>query len=85
MANSPLPHATSRSSSLSENPIKKIAESIVRELKKEMNVIYDESGSIGRRYARHDEIGTPYCITIDGDSGKVYQGYFKTRLKRFKV
>jgi glycyl-tRNA synthetase len=37
-------------------------------LKKEWNVIYDESGSIGRRYARNDEIGTPYCITIDGDS-----------------
>jgi glycyl-tRNA synthetase len=26
---------------------------------------YDESGSIGRRYRRHDEIGTPYCVTID--------------------
>jgi glycyl-tRNA synthetase len=37
-------------------------------LKKEWNVRYDESGSIGRRYARNDEIGTPYCITIDGDS-----------------
>jgi len=37
-------------------------------LKKEWNVSYDESGSIGRRYARNDEIGTPYCITIDGDS-----------------
>jgi len=39
-------------------------------LKKEWNVSYDESGSIGRRYARNDEIGTPYCITIDGDSFK---------------
>ena len=29
---------------------------------------YDESGSIGKRYARHDEIGTPVCITIDYDS-----------------
>jgi len=37
-------------------------------LKKEWNVNYDESGSIGRRYARNDEIGTPYCITIDGES-----------------
>jgi glycyl-tRNA synthetase len=26
---------------------------------------YDESGSIGRRYARMDEVGTPYCITVD--------------------
>jgi glycyl-tRNA synthetase len=41
---------------------------IYSSLKKEWNVSYDESGSIGRRYARNDEIGTPYCITIDGDS-----------------
>ena len=34
------------------------------------DVIYDESGSIGRRYARNDEIGVPYCITVDGDSIK---------------
>lgn len=34
------------------------------------DIIYDESGSIGRRYARNDEIGTPYCVTIDGDSIK---------------
>jgi len=33
-------------------------------------VILDNSGSIGRRYARADEIGTPYCITIDGDTLK---------------
>ena len=30
--------------------------------------IYDGSGSIGRRYARADEIGVPYCITVDHDS-----------------
>lgn len=34
------------------------------------DINYDASGSIGRRYARQDEIGTPYCITIDGDSSK---------------
>ena len=34
------------------------------------NVVYDKSGSIGRRYARNDEIGTPYCITIDELSGR---------------
>jgi glycyl-tRNA synthetase len=33
-------------------------------------VQYDEKGSIGRRYARADEIGTPYCITIDHDTLK---------------
>ena len=30
-----------------------------------INVSYDEQQGIGKRYARHDEIGTPYCITID--------------------
>jgi glycyl-tRNA synthetase len=39
-------------------------------LKKEWFVIYDNSGSIGRRYSRNDEIGTPFCITIDEDSIK---------------
>jgi glycyl-tRNA synthetase len=45
-----------------------IAKEIYFDLKKEWNVSYDESGSVGRRYARNDEIGTPFCITIDGDS-----------------
>lgn len=48
----------------------KIAEDIVKDLKKEWNVVYDKSGSIGKRYARNDEIGTPFCITVDGDSLK---------------
>ena len=46
----------------------KIARGVFNDLKKEFNVVYDNSGSIGRRYSRNDEIGTPYCITIDGDS-----------------
>ena len=29
---------------------------------------YDETGSIGKRYRREDEIGTPYCITVDFDT-----------------
>jgi len=33
-----------------------------------MNVYYDDGGSIGRRYARQDEIGTPFCLTIDFDT-----------------
>ena len=35
-----------------------------------VNARYDEQHAIGRRYARHDEIGTPYCLTVDGDSIK---------------
>ena len=45
-----------------------LAENVFDDLKKEWNVLYDKSGSIGRRYARNDEVGTPYCITVDGDS-----------------
>ncbi|MFA7707490.1 MAG: glycine--tRNA ligase [Candidatus Pacearchaeota archaeon] len=45
-----------------------IAEKILKDLRKDWNIIYDKSGSIGRRYARNDEAGTPYCITIDDKS-----------------
>ena len=38
------------------------------ELAKKFNVEYDEGGSIGKRYRRQDEIGTPYCITVDFDT-----------------
>ena len=48
----------------------KIAEEVVNDLRKEWNVVYDKSGSIGRRYARNDEIGTPCCITIDEKTPK---------------
>lgn len=48
----------------------KIAEEVLGDLRKEWNVAHDISGSIGRRYARNDEIGTPYCITIDDKSPK---------------
>ncbi len=37
---------------------------------KDINAFYDASGSIGRRYARQDEIGTPFCVTIDYDTLK---------------
>ncbi|HPX70341.1 MAG TPA: glycine--tRNA ligase [Bacillota bacterium] len=41
------------------------AEEIYATLSKHFNVDYDESGSIGKRYRREDEIGTPFCITVD--------------------
>jgi len=44
------------------------AEAIYRDLQKYFKVQYDTSGAIGRRYRRQDEIGTPFCITIDGDT-----------------
>ena len=45
-----------------------VAQRIYRDLKKQFNVYYDEKGAVGRRYARQDEIGTPLCITVDGQS-----------------
>lgn len=44
------------------------AEEIYARLKKEFYCDYDDAGSIGKRYRRHDEIGTPYCITVDFDT-----------------
>jgi len=44
------------------------AEKLVRELRASFPVFYDESGAIGRRYRRQDEVGTPFCITVDGQT-----------------
>jgi glycyl-tRNA synthetase len=45
-----------------------IAERLYAELRAELPVEYDDSGSIGKRYRRQDEIGTPWTITIDGQT-----------------
>lgn len=45
-----------------------IAQEIYAGLKQHFNVFYDEKSAVGRRYRRQDEAGTPYCITVDGDS-----------------
>ncbi len=47
-----------------------IAHSIESDLRKKYNVFYDEKGAVGRRYRRMDEAGTPFCITVDGESVK---------------
>ncbi|WP_145087664.1 glycine--tRNA ligase [Aureliella helgolandensis] len=44
------------------------AKEIYLALKQKFNVFYDEKGAVGRRYRRQDEAGTPYCITVDGES-----------------
>ena len=44
------------------------AKEIYKKLAKYFMVTYDEAGSIGKRYRRQDEIGTPYCVTIDFDT-----------------
>jgi glycyl-tRNA synthetase len=44
------------------------AKDLAAELRKTWNIDFDDSGAIGRRYRRQDEIGTPYCITVDFDT-----------------
>ncbi|MGD0253251.1 MAG: glycine--tRNA ligase [Verrucomicrobiota bacterium] len=44
------------------------AQEVRDRLRSWMNVFYDDGGSIGRRYARQDEAGTPFCVTIDFDT-----------------
>jgi glycyl-tRNA synthetase len=60
---------------LSKKPeLSELTGKIAGELRSRWNIQVDEAGSIGRRYRRQDEIGTPYCVTIDFDSledGKV--------------
>lgn len=48
--------------------IKELAREIERNLREDFSTFYDQSGAIGRRYRRMDEIGTPYCITVDYDT-----------------
>ena len=43
---------------------------LFRSLREDFVTYYDQSGAIGRRYRRQDEIGTPYCITVDYDTLK---------------
>ncbi|MFN2431095.1 MAG: His/Gly/Thr/Pro-type tRNA ligase C-terminal domain-containing protein, partial [Cryomorphaceae bacterium] len=45
--------------------LQELAKKVEFELRDEYNVLYDESGSIGKRYRRQDEAGTPFCVTVD--------------------
>jgi glycyl-tRNA synthetase len=45
-----------------------VAQQIYRDLKQHFVAFYDEKGAVGRRYRRQDEAGTPYCITVDGQT-----------------
>ena len=44
------------------------AKALAADLRRNWNVDFDDSGAIGRRYRRQDEIGTPYCVTVDFES-----------------
>ena len=45
-----------------------VAHEIEEDLRDRFNAFYDEKGAIGRRYRRMDEVGTPYCVTVDGQT-----------------
>ena len=50
---------------LKKDGLPEIGHKVVEILKPHFNTIYDQQGSIGKRYYRQDEAGTPFCITID--------------------
>jgi glycyl-tRNA synthetase len=49
-------------------PLVALAQEVHQALRRHFMVTYDETGAIGRRYRRQDEIGTPYCLTVDFQS-----------------
>jgi glycyl-tRNA synthetase len=53
---------------IKKDGLPELAESIVRMLKYDHNIAYDEKDTVGKRYRRHDAYGTPYCITVDHQS-----------------
>ncbi len=52
---------------IKKDEVTSVAKEIYEKLREKYFVEYDESGTVGKRYRRHDEIGTPYCITVDFD------------------
>jgi glycyl-tRNA synthetase len=48
--------------------LEETARKVHDDLRARFHTEYDEAGSIGRRYRRQDEIGTPFCVTVDFDS-----------------
>ena len=53
---------------MKKDGLDELAHKIENDLRESFTTFYDQSGAIGRRYARQDEIGTPFCVTVDYDS-----------------
>jgi glycyl-tRNA synthetase len=51
-----------------KEPVSTVARELYDDLKGDYRIFYDDSGSIGRRYRRQDEAGTPFCVTVDFDT-----------------
>ncbi len=72
---------------VNKDGLEKIAKDIYETLKKDFDAVYDDSGSIGKRYYREDERGTPFAITIDYDTvkGKSVTLRFRDTTKQLRV
>ncbi|KOV71386.1 hypothetical protein ADL02_46215 [Streptomyces sp. NRRL WC-3723] len=53
---------------LSRNPELSPKAKVLAQARQNWNIEFDDAGAIGRRYRRQDEIGTPYCVTVDFDT-----------------
>ena len=64
-----------------------LAKDIANNLKESFTTYYDQGGAIGRRYRRQDEIGTPYCITVDYDTkeDKTVTLRFRDSMKQIRI
>ena len=60
------------------------AKEIQHILKEDFVTDYDQSGTIGKRYRRQDEIGTPFCVTVDHDTLDSSSADFNTVTVRFR-
>jgi glycyl-tRNA synthetase len=62
-----------------------VAEKLYRDLRKDFFCDYDDRASIGKRYRRQDEVGTPFCITVDfdtvGEEGREGDGMVTVRFR----
>ena len=67
------------------NKVHDKAREVFELLKNDFVCFYDKSGSIGRRYARQDEIGTPYCVTVDFEDGVTIRDRDTTKQVRVKL
>ena len=52
--------------------IVELAKTLRKDLQRSMRTVYDDTGGIGKLYARQDEIGTPFCVTVDHESLEDY-------------
>jgi glycyl-tRNA synthetase len=67
-----------------DKEIDDMVQSLYKRLRPKFKVFLDSSGSIGRRYARMDELGTPFCVTVDYESVKKDSGKLNTFTVRIR-